>query len=549
MRRVAMLAVTIGFTLAGPGGGAVAGPAGAAGRPRAAAEWAPAGHSGPGGCQPPLTRPGRPPAVACGHAGPRHAGPRHAGRSQARTVRFGGYLIDVPAGWPVYWLSRDPSQCVRYDRNAVYLGTPGTDQLCPAHLAGRVDTISVRQAGCPAPPGPGVPGGANWQPVSAPMDAAGLRQAGAAARQNAQEHQLLVTAAHPGLTISATYASGPGLVDRIIASTRPADGPGRQPARPGGPGSPPAGPGPAAPGPASSAPGGTGAAAGRAGSPPAVPGTGSPPAAPGAGSPPAAPGAPGLGSGGRRAAVRRGFDTCAAPSLRALRAWRRAFSAVAIYIGGPEAACGWGNLSPSWVRAARAMGWALIPAYVGRQASCDRFRVRIHLAHAKAEGQAAAREAISLAAALGIGRHAPLYDDMEAYPPWHRCRSGVLSFLDGWTRALHAHGYRSGVYSSAGSAVVDLARANSVYGRPLAKPDSIWFGLWDGVRNLNGLPYLRASQWPAGHRIKQWLGGHRRRIGGITLDIDSDLAAGAVYGLAVCGSAVPLLARAPGAAR
>src|SRR5450432_2734842 len=49
-----------------------------------------------------------------------------------KTVTFGGYAISVPAGWPVYDLTKDPRQCVRYDRHAVYLGTPGPDQDCPA---------------------------------------------------------------------------------------------------------------------------------------------------------------------------------------------------------------------------------------------------------------------------------------------------------------------------------------------------------------------------------------------------------------------------------
>ena len=46
--------------------------------------------------------------------------------------------------------ARIPSQCVRYDVNAVYLGTPGPNPDCPAHLVGRADTVSI---GGPAAPG------------------------------------------------------------------------------------------------------------------------------------------------------------------------------------------------------------------------------------------------------------------------------------------------------------------------------------------------------------------------------------------------------------
>jgi hypothetical protein len=45
------------------------------------------------------------------------AWPKPGGLKQ---VRFAGYTFRVPAGWPVYRLDRDPGQCVRYDRHAVY---------------------------------------------------------------------------------------------------------------------------------------------------------------------------------------------------------------------------------------------------------------------------------------------------------------------------------------------------------------------------------------------------------------------------------------------
>src|SRR5213080_4412415 len=48
-----------------------------------------------------------------------------------QTVTFGGYTVSVPASWPVYDLTKNPRQCVRYDVNAVYLRSPGPDQDCP----------------------------------------------------------------------------------------------------------------------------------------------------------------------------------------------------------------------------------------------------------------------------------------------------------------------------------------------------------------------------------------------------------------------------------
>jgi hypothetical protein len=226
----------------------------------------------------------------------------------------------------------------------------------------------------------------------------------------------------------------------------------------------------------------------------------------------------------------KGFDTCAAPSLHAMWAWRHSFRAVAIYIGGPEAACGWGNLSAAWVRAAVRMGWALLPTYVGPQAPCTRFGVRIRPGYAEAEGRAAARAAMGLARQLGLHRHAPIYDDMEAYNGRRaRCRHPVLAFLDGWTRALRSHGYTSGVYSSASAAASDLGRTATVYGHRLAKPNTLWFGLWDGRRNVRGTPYLRNAWWAGHRRIKQYKGARWRRIRGVRLNIDRDQVNGATY--------------------
>jgi len=212
-----------------------------------------------------------------------------------------------------------------------------------------------------------------------------------------------------------------------------------------------------------------------------------------------------------------------------MRAWRQAFSATAVYIGGVEAGCASPNLTAGWVSAVTGMGWSLMPTYVGRQASCSSFSVRIRPAQAVAQGRAAALDAIHRAAALGMGRGTPIYYDMEAYHGHRRCRDATMAFLDAWTRTLHGHGYTSGVYSSASSGAENLGWAHIVNGHRIAKPDSMWFGLWDNQRNVRGLPYLLQVWWRGPRRIKQYQGPHKRTVGGYTLDIDSDWVYGAVY--------------------
>jgi hypothetical protein len=64
----------------------------------------------------------------------------------ARTVHLGGRAVDVPRGWPVYRLAEHPRLCVRLDRRAVYLGTPGASQRCPSHAVGRRRAILVSPA-------------------------------------------------------------------------------------------------------------------------------------------------------------------------------------------------------------------------------------------------------------------------------------------------------------------------------------------------------------------------------------------------------------------
>ena len=81
----------------------------------------------------------------------------------ARTVDFDGQAVAVPAGWPVYRLAEHPRMCVRLDRPAVYLGTPGARQRCPANAIGRqrailVDPSARTRARAQASTGVGTPG-------------------------------------------------------------------------------------------------------------------------------------------------------------------------------------------------------------------------------------------------------------------------------------------------------------------------------------------------------------------------------------------------------
>jgi hypothetical protein len=224
-----------------------------------------------------------------------------------------------------------------------------------------------------------------------------------------------------------------------------------------------------------------------------------------------------------------GFDTCTAPSLPTMKAWRAKYSATAIYIGGQMMACGQANLSASWVQQAEAMGWSLMPTFVGLQAPCDSFSGKVDAKHAASQGTAAANQAVADANTFGLGSGSPIYYDMEAYDHTNAgCRTAVLTFLDAWTRQLQAQGYVSGVYSSADAAIIDLQSTTTIAGHPLAEPQAIWFALWDNATTLTGAPYMTAAVWPVANRSKQYQGNRVVKVGGISLDIDSDWVAGAV---------------------
>lgn len=63
-----------------------------------------------------------------------------------RSVQFDGRAVEVPKGWPVHRLSQNPHMCVRLDRRAIYLGTPSSQQRCPAGTMGRRRAILVEPA-------------------------------------------------------------------------------------------------------------------------------------------------------------------------------------------------------------------------------------------------------------------------------------------------------------------------------------------------------------------------------------------------------------------
>ncbi|MGV9254029.1 glycoside hydrolase domain-containing protein [Streptomyces sp. NPDC003697] len=82
--------------------------------------------------------------TACAAVGAGLPAAARASAGDTRTVVYRGHTFTVPADWAVVDLTRHPAACVRFDRHAVYLGTPGERQDCPTRLTGRTEALWVQ---------------------------------------------------------------------------------------------------------------------------------------------------------------------------------------------------------------------------------------------------------------------------------------------------------------------------------------------------------------------------------------------------------------------
>ncbi|MEW2352808.1 DUF1906 domain-containing protein [Spirillospora sp. NPDC029432] len=408
-----------------------------------------------------------------------------------RVLSYRGVRFPVPEGWAVHRLDRDPNRCVRYDQRAIYVGTPGPRPDCPARVVGGADVLRIEP----------LPGGAAAAPGRSGPRSGATRLARFTVERTT-DHRTRVAVPEAGVRLVGAYGPDPSDVEDLIRSVKIDTG--------WDPDDPVPDPVPApVPAPA----------------PTSDPVPDGAPAAPGP-EPAEKPTGPPAGEGNEKAwAVGKGFDACTAPSISAMRAWRRAFSVSNMYIGGASRGCAQPNLNRKWVRAVRKMGYRLIPTYVGLQAPCSRYRTHFTAKNAAKEGRKAAVDAVRKAKALGVPERKPLYFDMEAYDSRKKsCRRAVLRFLENWSRKTASLGYVPAVYSSVTSAIRDLVRATDVL-----QPDAIWFAHWDGKKSLYNHPAIPDHRWHPHRRIKQYRGGHKETHGGVTINIDSNNVDGRVY--------------------
>ena len=223
-----------------------------------------------------------------------------------------------------------------------------------------------------------------------------------------------------------------------------------------------------------------------------------------------------------------GFDACAAPPQQVMDAWwqESPYSAVGIYIGGSNRLCkDQPELTADWVGKQQRTGWHLLPVQVGPQASCSGYADRMSSDRTVSEQQGRAEAGVAMAGAqaLGIGAGSTLYYDLEDYDISQTdCRQAALGFVSGWTKALKASGYRSGVYSNVASAITSLSLADVASHGSYAMPDDIWFAWSNGSPDTRSADWVGSHAWDDHQRIHQYALDVTQTWGGYTLTIDAN---------------------------
>ncbi|MCS6874811.1 MAG: DUF1906 domain-containing protein [Pyrinomonadaceae bacterium] len=250
--------------------------------------------------------------------------------------------------------------------------------------------------------------------------------------------------------------------------------------------------------------------------------------------------ATGQPGGAVRTSLNRGFDKCTAATVSQMQTWWNysPFYDANIYISGRNRGCSQPQLNASWVKQVSAMGWGLIPTVVGYQAPCSSCTsCSKHSSDpvvAEQQGRGEADIAIADANNLGLTQGTILYYDMERYDETTStpgCRNAVKAFLKGWTDRLKELGYISGVYGSPTNAVNDWLNI------PIqSRMDAVWLARWDNIASVwiyaSPSPAVPTNVWNNRQRIKQYQGPHNETWGGVTFNIDSNIAEGPVAGVA-----------------
>ncbi|MFJ9132080.1 glycoside hydrolase domain-containing protein [Streptomyces sp. NPDC102256] len=218
----------------------------------------------------------------------------------------------------------------------------------------------------------------------------------------------------------------------------------------------------------------------------------------------------------------RAFDACAAPSLSAMKAWHTGFyGAAAVYVGGTNRGCAQPNLTASWVKSVSALGWKLVPLYVGAQPSCQTGSSpeKMTASTAASLGAKDGADAAAKAAALGMKAGSPVYLDMESYDVTNKaCNDAVLTYVRAFDKTLHAKTYRTGYYGFTSSSAKAIATASD----RTDLPGNLWYALWDKNNTTTADWPWGSTQFTNHSRAHQYMVNSKETRGAYTITVDRD---------------------------
>jgi hypothetical protein len=248
----------------------------------------------------------------------------------------------------------------------------------------------------------------------------------------------------------------------------------------------------------------------------------------------------------------QGFDACHLPTISQMQTWwnQSPYTFYALYLGGIHVPSFCPIPDAAWVRAVHQQGWSFVPTWVGPQAPCSGYTHKMSSDPSISyhEGRQEADAASATAASKGLTNYGwggtIIYYDLEPYGvSTPECRLPVAAFMNGWVERLLELGNHSGGYGSSNSYLSDWSTIPNI-------PNDVWPALWytNNVYNPNatvyGISWLQ-SLWTNHQRIRQYAGELNNSWGGVTLNIDIDVADGMVAMPPTKPLAHPIVATSP----
>ncbi|MQS37797.1 DUF1906 domain-containing protein [Streptomyces katsurahamanus] len=256
------------------------------------------------------------------------------------------------------------------------------------------------------------------------------------------------------------------------------------------------------------------------------------------------------------------FDSCRAPSLAVMSAWRKAspYGAVGVPYAGRGRACpDQPHLTRRWVAEVHRMGWRVLPVFVGSQPPCAHdprpasgaspespgvspgspgtlrpapgtspgapgTPPKTPIGGAPAvQGGREGEEAVRTAGALGMDRGSALYLSLKSYDlDDASCVRTTLDFVRAWNREVRRQGYVPGLHSDADAGVLHMERARRAGTGDL--PSALWFVRWNRRPSLYDEAALHPYAWRVKRRIHQYAGEITEEHGGHRLTIGRSMA-------------------------